>query len=108
MSDEWKTDYDKRQCASMRDALRLYETGTINLDSLITGLHALFNALEMTDDLWRNEFLRGWGTIEDVYASAMYRVEQSRSENLESILKEPDNQARISAAIESLKHLLKL
>jgi hypothetical protein len=90
----------------MADHLRRYEEGGIDLGSLIAGLEALFLRLEAGDESSKNEFRRKWGILEEVYAVALDRVEQTGSPDVEAILREPDNQGLIRQAIESIRRLL--
>ena len=78
MAEQWKTDFDQRQFASMAEHLRRYEHGEADLGSLIAGLEALLLCLEGADENWKAAFRREWGILEEVYAVALDRVEQAR------------------------------
>ena len=68
MAEQWKTDFDQRQFASMAEHLRRYEHGEADLGSLIAGLEALLLCLEGADENWKAAFRREWGILEEVYA----------------------------------------
>ena len=106
MVEQWKTEFDQRQYALMEDHLRRYEEGGTNLGSLIAGLEALLQCLEAAEDGWKTEFRRKWGILEEVYAVALDRVEQGGSANVETVLKEPNNQRLVREAIEDIRRLL--
>ena len=106
MAEQWKTEFDQRQYALMEDHLRRYEEGGTNLGSLIAGLEALFQCLEAAEEGWKNEFRRKWGILEEVYAVALDSVEQGGSSNVETVLKEPNNQRLVREVIEGIRRLL--
>ena len=106
MVEQWKTEFDQRQYALMEDHLRRYEEGGTTLGSLVAGLEALLQCLEAPEEDWINEFRRKWGILEEVYAVALDRVEQGGSANVETVLKEPNNQRLVREAIENIRRLL--
>jgi hypothetical protein len=106
MVERWKTEFDHRQYASMENQLRQYEEGGIDLGPLIASLEALLQCLEAADEVWKNEFRRKWGILEEVNAVALDQVEQGVSLNVDTVLKEPANQRLINQAVESIRQLL--
>jgi hypothetical protein len=78
----------------------------MDLGSLVAGLEALLLCLEAADEDWKNQFRRKWGILEEVNAVALDRVEQGASSNVDTLLKEPDNQRLIKQAFEGIRRLL--
>lgn len=106
MPEPWKTEFDQRQYALMSDHLRWYQEGRIGLGSLIAGLEALLNSLLAADEGWKNEFLTTWGILEEVYAVALDQVEQGGLVNVETGIKEADNQRLVSKSLEEMRRLV--
>jgi CRISPR/Cas system CSM-associated protein Csm2 small subunit len=80
----------------MLDQIRDFESKRIDLKHLINGLDALLCALEEADAVWKSEFQRNWGVLEDIYAVALDRKKQLGAEDWKLI----------EATVQRMKHLL--
>ncbi len=90
-------DYDIRQYRLMLDKLDAFGTQKLPLSNLISNLDGLLNALEDTDEQWKNAFLRQWGVLEDVYANSL-------DKNLQEI--PGDQQVLVSKAVAEIRKLV--
>jgi hypothetical protein len=70
-------DYDKRQLELMLKKIILYRQDASILLNLINDLGSLVDVLETIDDSWKEE-LRSWlWNLEEIYAVALDRKQQS-------------------------------
>ena len=108
MSEDWKMEYDGRQHQLMTTQLQQYEEGKLGLALLIANLKALLGALESPDESWRDSFRSEWGTLEAVYAMALFRKEQSLVPDVQTTINDPSNRALIDEAIRNMRRLLEM
>ncbi|WP_296709847.1 hypothetical protein [Rhodoblastus sp.] len=66
--------------------LGAFENGQLALDSLIQELEGLFNAVDLDDQDWREDFWDAWGDLEISYALALNRGWKSLDEVREQIV----------------------
>jgi hypothetical protein len=64
-------DGDLRQYQRMLEAVNDYQASKLSLNGLISALEGLIGSLHGTSTLWKNEFMRQWGTLEDVFSFAV-------------------------------------
>jgi hypothetical protein len=70
-------DYDKRQLELMLKKIILYRRDALILSNLINDLGSLVDVLETVDESWKEE-LRSWlWDLEEIYAVALDRKQQS-------------------------------
>ncbi len=62
------SEYDERQYQLMREFISAYERRNLPLINLIGKLEALLGCLQNVSSDWRNDFLKQWGVLEDVYS----------------------------------------
>jgi hypothetical protein len=106
VTEQWRAAFDERQYALMEEHVCRYQAGDGDLASLIAGLDALFNTLEGADDGWKREFQRKWGILEEVYATALDRVERGLSQDVATVISDPEISALINTTIRSVRELL--
>lgn len=106
MTRDWRSEYDGRQYQLMADYLQRYEQGKTDLPSLIIGLDALLEALELPDKAWKDDFRSEWGSLEVLHAIALDHAEQGLAPDVETTVNQPNNQALIKQAINNMRRLL--
>jgi hypothetical protein len=74
-------DYDARQCRMIRNQIRLYEEGGLELHALVSNLEALMACLTAPDDVWLADFRQQWSILEQVYAVAADRQQDLQRPN---------------------------
>jgi len=70
-------DYDKRQLELMLKKITLYRRDDLILLNLINDLGSLVDVLETVDDSWKEEFRNWVWDLEEIYAVALDRKQQS-------------------------------
>lgn len=90
-------DYDLRQVDLMESQILRFEAGEISLGQLISNLDSLLLCLKTVDQDWKDSFKSEWGTLEQVYAVALYRKQMSLP---------PDQEKLIHEALGNLKKLI--
>jgi hypothetical protein len=79
-------DYERRQVESMKQQLRAYRNGRVDLCGLISNFESLYGCLPNMPAPWRAEFREHWGTLEVVYSVAIDNEEPvSSDESTEAI-----------------------
>jgi hypothetical protein len=88
------SDFDQRQYALMLKSLDGFSSGRMRIDTLISNLEGLLNALHNADKEWKQSFLRIWGHIEEARAYAL-------SLNAEAL--DAEAMERVAAAVGKLR-----
>ena len=65
--------YDQRQYRRMLDSIVAFEQGRVHLDTLVTDLEALLNAVNSPNTVWKQNFLNNWGKLEDEKTFAQFK-----------------------------------
>jgi hypothetical protein len=90
-------EYDQRQYYLMRQFIKDFETGNLNLRVLIDSLRGLMNCLQTPDNQWKTLFKQEWWTLEEIYSIALDKGQSYLATEVEN---------NIYAAIENMKELL--
>lgn len=69
--------YDKRQLNLMTEKINLFKESKLDLGFLIQDLESLMNAFESVDIDWKKSFHSEWWTLEQIYAVALDRSDDS-------------------------------
>jgi hypothetical protein len=69
-------DNERKHLNWMREQIIAYETGASELGALIAGLESLVGTMESLAPKDREDFVRHWGELEQVYAVALDREMQ--------------------------------
>ena len=64
---------EERQLALMRDRIASFRAGTSSIGPTIADLEGLVNALTITPESWRDQFVEEWSVLEIAYAVALHR-----------------------------------
>jgi hypothetical protein len=75
------SEYDQRQYHVMLDRLNAFQSGRIQLDTLIGDLRGLVLALERADSSWKTRFMQEWADLEQARATALSRELKQLNEN---------------------------
>jgi hypothetical protein len=81
-------DYDYRQLSLMEEQLSQFDTESIKLPHLISGLKSLRDCLRTVDEDWEKKFTGEWWTLEQVHAVALDRKETTLSSEGLALVKE--------------------
>ena len=92
------SDYDDRQLSLMSEKINKYRGRKIDLGTLVRDLEALLNVLESTSNEWKEAFHEEWWNLEQVFAVALDR-------NDDSVLSE--NEELISKSLSQMEALIK-
>jgi len=74
------SEYDNRQYRLMLDRIEKYQHKKLKLRTLIGDLEGLLGCLQEVDENWKEEFLKAWGVLEEVYSFAIYEEKKELSE----------------------------
>lgn len=91
------SDFDQRQYGLMLRSLDDFASGRMRLDTLISNLEGLLNAVGDVGDDWKQSFLHFWGQLEDERAVALFRNQTSLDE---------EAMQRVSAATVRLREMI--
>lgn len=91
------SDYDRRQYERMRTAISDYEAKGTTFATLVRTIDALIGALEKVPSSDRDDLLREWGALEEIYALSL----DERKPELEFVHVDV-----ISKAIANLKEII--
>ncbi len=92
-------DYDIRQQNLMIDKIKQFQNEEIHLATLVRDLEALLNALESVPNDWKLAFHEEWWNLEQAYAVALDR-------NDDSVLIE--NEELISSSLDNMRKLISI
>jgi hypothetical protein len=92
-------EHDQRQYLLMKQCIRGFEIGSLNLRVIIDSLKGLLNALQEPTLEWKDSFNREWWTLEEIYAFA--------SDQEQEFLSQEDQDA-VYKAIDNMKNLLEM
>jgi hypothetical protein len=92
-------EHDQRQYQLMKQCIKGFEVGNLNLRVVIDSLKGLLNALEETSSAWKHSFNVEWWTLEEIYALASDREQEFLSQ---------EDQEDVYKALENMKNLLEL
>lgn len=81
-------EYDIRQYTVMLDKLRSWEQTNFPLGELVTDLEALTAVLKLVNEDWKQDFIRKVGTLEEVYAYALFKERDYYTSDDEKLIAE--------------------
>ena len=80
------TEYDNRQLVKMRERLDLFRRGQLSLETLISDVEFLLDVMESMDKEWTAKVGEEVGTLEQVFAFALYKEWEQLDKRSESLV----------------------